>query len=186
MFKNYVPFHIHTDLSLLDSCTNYKLYVDRAKELNQRAICFTEHGNNFFWIEKKMYCDKNGVKYIHGVECYLTRSLNEEKKIRDNYHTILIAKNYDGVKEINSLIDLSTRDDHFYYNPRISFDEFLAISDNIIKISACLNSPLAKLDINDEYYDKLCKKYDYCEVQPHVNNDEQKEYNKGYYCYHKV
>ncbi|MGI5927770.1 MAG: hypothetical protein ACOX8A_11445, partial [Thermacetogeniaceae bacterium] len=105
-------------------------------------------------------------------------SLNEEKKTRDNYHTILIAKNYDGVKEINSLIDLSTRADHFYYNPRISFDEFLAISDNVIKISACLSSPLAKLDINDEYYDKLCKKYDYYEVQPHVNNDEQKEYNK--------
>ena len=25
---NYVPLHVHTELSLLDSCTNYKDYVD--------------------------------------------------------------------------------------------------------------------------------------------------------------
>lgn len=28
------------------------------------------------------------------------------------------------------------------------------------------------------YYDSLCKKYDYYEVQPHVNSEDQKEYNK--------
>ena len=89
-----------------------------------------------------MYANSKGLKYLHGVECYLTSTLDE--KIRDNYHTILIAKNYDGVKEINSLIDLSTRPDHMYYKPRITFDEFFAISDNVIKISACLASPLSK------------------------------------------
>ena len=47
-----------------------------------------------------MYCDAKGIKYIHGVECYLTEQL--EPKVRDNYHTILLAKNYEGVKEINS------------------------------------------------------------------------------------
>ena len=43
--KNYVCYHLHTEDSLLDSCTNYKLYVDKAKELGQKAIAFTEHGN---------------------------------------------------------------------------------------------------------------------------------------------
>ena len=42
---NYVVYHLHTELSLLDSCTNHKLYTDRAAELGQTAICFTEHGN---------------------------------------------------------------------------------------------------------------------------------------------
>lgn len=44
MLNNYCVYHLHTEQSLLDSCTNYKLYVDKAKELGQTAICFTEHG----------------------------------------------------------------------------------------------------------------------------------------------
>ena len=127
---------------MLDSCTNYKLYVDRAVELGQKAICFTEHGNIYNNIEKKMYANSKGLKYLHGVEVYLTAAL--EPKQRDNYHTILIAKNFEGVKEINTLVDLSTQSDHMYYKPRITFDEFFNISDNVIKISACLASPLSK------------------------------------------
>lgn len=140
--RSHTEYHVHTELSLLDSCTNYRLYVDRAVELGQTAIAFTEHGNIYNWIEKKMYTESKGLKYIHGVECYLTASLEEKK--RDNYHTILLAKNYAGVQELNLLIDKSTQEDHFYYKPRISFDEFFNISDNIIKISACLASPLNK------------------------------------------
>ena len=178
--SNYVTYHLHTELSLLDSCTNFKLYVDKAKELGQTAICFSEHGNCYNWIEKKMYCKEQGIKYLHGVECYLTEKLfhtneetGEQSKIRDNYHTILIAKNYAGFQELNTLVDLSTQDDHFYYKPRLTFDEFKNISNNIIKISACLASPLNKL--RDE---SLIQYYDYLEVQPHVNSDDQKEYNK--------
>ena len=122
MPNNYVVYHLHTENSLLDSCTNYKLYIDKAVELGQKAICFTEHGNIYNWIEKKMYCEEKGIKYLHGIECYLTESLDE--KVRDNYHTILIGKNYNGFQELNTLIDLSTREDHFYYKPRITFDEF--------------------------------------------------------------
>lgn len=139
---NYTVYHLHTEDSLLDSCTNYKLYCDRAAELGQTAICFTEHGNIYNNVEKKMYANKKGLKYLHGVEIYLTHSL--ENKVRDNYHTILIAKNREGIKEINLLVDLSTREDHMYYKPRISFEEFFNISDNVIKISACLASPLSK------------------------------------------
>lgn len=177
--NNYVTYHLHTELSLLDSCTNFKSYVDKAKELGQTAICFTEHGTTYNWIEKKMYCEEHGIKYLHGVECYLTKSLlqiDEENiephKVRDNYHTILIAKNYAGFQELNTLIDLSTQEDHVYYKPRITFDEFKNISNNIIKISACLASPLNKL--RDE---NLIKYYDYLEVQPHINSTDQKEYN---------
>ena len=140
--KNYTVYHLHDEDSLLDSCTNYKLYIDKAVENKKKAIAFTNHGNIYNWIERKMYCDKKGIKYIHGIECYLTRQL--EPKVRDNYHTILIAKNQEGFKELNKLIDLSTQEDHFYYKPRLSFDEFFNISDNIIKISACLASPLSR------------------------------------------
>ena len=179
MKKNYVVYHLHTELSLLDSCTNFKLYVDKAVELGQKAICFSEHGNIYNNIEKKMYCEKNNIKYIHGVEIYLTETFNE--KIRDNYHTILISRNFEGVKELNRLIDISTQEDHFYYKNRISFDEFLNISNNIICISACLASPINKLSENNPYYEKLLNKYDYYEIQPHINSEDQKKYNKKLY-----
>jgi len=142
MGNNYVVYHLHTEDSLLDSCTNYRLYVNKAVELGQKAICFSEHGNIYSWTEKKAYANSMGLKYLHGCEVYLTAQL--EPKVRDNYHTILIAKNYDGVKELNLLIGKATDREHMYYKPRISFDEFFAISDNVIKISACLASPLSK------------------------------------------
>lgn len=173
--QNYVCYHLHTEDSLLDSCTNHKLYSDKAKELGQTAIGFSEHGNCYNWVEKKEYCESLGLKYIHGIEVYLTQNL--EPKIRDNYHTILIAKDYEGVKIINSLFSLSTEPSHFYYKPRLSFEEFKQISsEHVIKISACLASPLNKL--RDE---SLIQYYDYLEVQPHVNSSEQKEYNVWLY-----
>lgn len=121
-----------------------------------------------------MCCDAHGIKFIHGVEIYLTESL--EDKVRDNYHTILLAKNYDGVMELNKLIELSTRPDHMYYNNRLTFDEFLSISPNIIKISACLAGPLSKLPHSHELYTRLVRHYDYLEIQHH-NVQDQKDYN---------
>lgn len=205
--KNYTAYHVHSELSLLDSATKFQDYIDRAVQLGQTAIAFTEHGNIYQWVAKKMACDKAGIKYLHGVECYLTEQLYEypdvndlwyeaqqgrseeeaqkelsdlmesgKKKVRDNYHTILIAKNYDGILEINNLVSLSNREDHFYYKPRITFDEFLGISDNVIKISACLASPLNKLSIRHPMYEKLLRHYDYLEVQAH-NFGEQISYN---------
>ncbi len=127
------------------------------------------------WTEKYGLCKEAGIRYIHSVEIYLTESI--EEKVRDNYHTILIAKNMDGVKEINKLIKISSQEDHFYYTNRISFDEFLALSDNVITTSACLASPLNKLDESHPRYYELAKKYDFLEVQPH-SHPEQIAFNK--------
>ena len=167
----YTAYHVHTEESLLDSCTNFKLYVDRAVELGYKAIGFTEHGRSSGWVAKKMYCDKMGIKMLRGVECYLTENAcdgSDDKLSRDNYHTILIAKNDDGFREINNALYISTRKDHTYYENRITFSEFLKLSDNVIKISACVSSPLYKLPITHPLYDKLARKYDYYEIQPHA------------------
>ena len=176
--NNYVPYHIHDQLSLLDSVTDFKEYVDKAVEYNMKAIACTNHGNVYKWIERLLYCKEKGIKYIHGCEVYLTETLDE--KIRDNYHTVLLAKNQEGLKELHTLLDLSTHPSHVYYKNRISFDEFLNISDNIIKTSACLASPLQKLDEGNPYYDKLAKHYDFFEIQYH-NCEEQKEFNRKLY-----
>ena len=83
----------------------------------------------------------------------------------------------DGVKELNTLVSKSCDKDHFYYTNRITFDEFLNISSNIISTSACLASPLNKLPDTHPRYMELAKKYDFFEVQPH-NHPEQKEFNQ--------
>ena len=115
-------------------------------------------------------CDKEGIKYIHGVEIYLTEHL--EPKVRDNYHTVLLAKNYAGVLELNRMVSKSCDEAHFYYTNRLSFDEFLGLSDNIISTSACLASPLNKLPDDHPYYRRLAEKYTFLEIQPHSHPDQ--------------
>ena len=157
---NYTPYHVHTFYSLLDSCTAPEDYIKRASELGIKTFGFSEHGNIFNWFQKKKLCDEYGLKYLHGIECYITESL--EQKIKDNWHTVLIAKNYQGFVEINNLFNLSYQKDHFYYKPRITVDEFLAISDNVIKISACIQSPLWQFRKSILQEDKKLKDNDGC------------------------
>ena len=135
-----------------------------------KAISISEHGKPLNWTEKWAACKKAGLKYIHSVEVYLTETLDE--KVRDNYHTVLLAKNMDGVKEINTLISRSCDKEHFYYTNRISFDEFLSLSDNVITTSACLASPLNKLPDTHPKYMELAKKYTFLEIQPHLHPDQ--------------
>ena len=66
-----------------------------------------------------------GIKFVHGVEIYLTEQL--EPKVRDNYHTVLLAKNEAGIRELNKLVSISSDKAHSYYTNRISFEEFLGI-----------------------------------------------------------
>mgnify|MGYP002510775928 FL=1 len=183
--NNYVKIHIHSMLSNgttnIDSITNFRDYIARAKELGMSAICFTEHGNIFEWIHKKEEVEKAGMKYIHGIEAYITESLEDKK--RDNYHCVLIAKNYDGVLELNQLVSDSynRNDGHFYYMPRILYDDLEKTSDNIIISTACLGGILHKGndDIRNRFICFLQRNRHRCflEIQHHID-DGQKEYNK--------
>ena len=173
--SNYVCYHLHSDCSLLDSVSKYSEYVDLAVKQGMTAIASTEHGLPRSWVEKKDYCESKGIKFIFGVETYVTYDISE--RVRDNWHTVLLARNKEGFSEINRLMNLATQPDHFYYVPRISVDDLLNISPNVIKISACLASPLNKLDMSDPMYFKILKNYDYLEVQHH-NVQDQISYNK--------
>lgn len=166
----YTPIHVHSEDSLLDSCTRFSEYIDLMKNLGMNTIATTEHGLHRGYISKKLLCDDAGIKLLIGVEVYLTEQL--EPKVRDNYHTVLIARNQQGLEELHRMIRLSTEDDHFYYDNRLSFDEFLSLSENIITTSACLASPLNRLPDDNPYYMKLVSRYDYLEVQPHRHPDQ--------------
>lgn len=176
--SSYTIYHCHSDYSLLDSCTKPEEYIDLAVANGQKCISISEHGMPRGWVSKKLHCDKVGIRYIHSVEIYLTETLDE--KVRDNYHTVLMARNEEGVRELNRLVSMSCDERHFYYNNRLSFDEFLNISNNILTTSACLASPLNRLPEEHPLYMDLVNKYDFLEIQPHIHPD-QIAFNKKLY-----
>ena len=186
--ENYVAIHLHSMFSNgvtnVDSITDYKEYVAYAKELGMKAMCFTEHGSVFSWLHKKEEIERAGMKYIHGVEAYITETLYE--KVRDNYHCVLIAKNYDGVLELNTLVSKSfnRQDGHFYYVPRITLEELENTSDNIIVSTACLGGILNKgtNTARDRFISFLWRNKHRCflEIQHHMVEDQIK-YNQYLY-----
>jgi len=188
IIDNYVVYHLHSDLSNgvtnIDSVTKFQEYIDLAKELGMKAMGFSEHGSIFEWLHKKEAIEAAGMKYLHGIECYLTATLDE--KIRDNYHCVLIAKNYDGFLELNRLISASfnRKDNHFYYVPRISFEELFHTSDNIIVTTACIGGVLAKGDgsIQEPFLNFLKKNRHRCFLEiGHHAEPRQAIYNARLY-----
>ena len=187
---NFTYIHLHSDFSNgvtnVDSITKYDEYISRAKECGMKAMAFTEHGSFFGWVNKKRHIESAGMKYIHGAEFYITETINE--KVRDNYHCCLYAKNYDGVLELNQLSSISfNRDDnHFYYAPRITIDELLATSDNVLVSTACLGGILhnGTDTIKDKFITFLANNKHRCflEIQHHNDVDgEQGRYNQYLY-----
>lgn len=194
MKKGYGLTHLHTMLSNcvtnIDSVTSYEDYINyiciNKEELGINSIVFTEHGSVFEWYKKKEYLEKHGLKYVHGMEAYVTETLIEKK--RDNFHVCLYAKNFEGFKELNKLssksFDRSEFDGHFYYNPRITFEELINTSDNILMTTACLGGIMSKgsEELQKRFLDFAIENKDrvWFEVQHH-NVEDQAKYNKKLY-----
>ena len=185
MSNNYVIYHLHSDLSNgvtnIDSVTKFQEYINAAQECGMKAMAFSEHGSVFEWWHKKKAIEDAGMKYIHAVEAYLTETLDE--KIRDNYHCVLIAKNYEGFKELNKLVSQSfnRKDNHFYYVPRISFKELFETSDNILFTTACIGGVLHKAEqtTKDKFLAFMSANKHRCffEIGHHMD-EKQVEYNR--------
>lgn len=193
--SNYTVLHCHSDMSNgvtnIDSVTKYQEYVARAKELGMTALAFSEHGSVFDWHGKKAEIEKAGMKYIHAEEFYVTEKIDIDEdgnpiKLRDNWHCLLIARNFDGVKELNRLASKSfnRKDGHYYYAPRIEFADLINTSDNVIVSTACLGGILnrASEEIQKQFVDFMVKHKDRCflEIQHH-NVQDQKLYNQKLY-----
>jgi DNA polymerase III alpha subunit/intein/homing endonuclease len=193
----YTVYHLHDDTSncngYADSCSNFKEYIKLAKKQGMKSIAFSNHGGIYDWIKKKQECNKAGLKYIHGVELYLCNKLEDDDR---GGHIGLYAMNYKGVLELNELISISTSkgilednsDRHMYYNPRISLEELMNTSENIIVVTACLASPLNRWNTEESkcQYNTLIdwltsnKHRCFLEIQYH-NSEDQIKYNKKLY-----
>lgn len=151
--KRKIIFHLHDDTSncngYADSCTNFKDYIELAKRDGDTAIAFSNHGGIYDWVKKKQACDKAHIKYIHGIETYICDTFQDNDR---GYHLGLYAKNWDGVLELNTMISKSflkgdganNSERHMYHNPRMTIDEIMNTSDDIVVTTACIQSLLWK------------------------------------------
>ena len=170
----------------VDSVVPFQKYIDQAVKDGMTAIAFTEHGAVLHNIAKRQACEKAGIKYINAEEFYVTETIDENNLVRDNYHCCLFAKNYQGVLELNYLssISFNRKDGHFYYNPRITLDELINTSDNILVSTACVGGILCKgtKDAQEKFLKFIVANKHRCwlEIQPH-NFDLQIRYNQYLY-----
>ena len=190
--SNYTVLHLHSMDSnpksglTIDSVTPFQDYIVKAKECNMTALAFTEHGSVLHNVAKKQMCEKNGIKYIHGQEFYVTEKIDKDQLVRDNYHCILFAKNLDGVKEINYLSSIANdrSDGHYYFTPRIELSDVINTSDNILVLTACCAGILCKgtSEAKEQFLTFIINNKHRCwlEIQPH-NFDLQIQYNQYLY-----
>jgi DNA polymerase-3 subunit alpha len=174
---------MHSNINMVEVVTKFEQYVEKAIEFGLPTIICTNHGVLTGWYNRKKLLESKNMKYVHAVEGYVTWNL--EEKVRDNFHLSLFAKNFKGFKELNKIVSKSfNRDDnHYYYNPRISWEEVKGTSDNIIISTACLGGLMWRLRKDNERSKDIInwiinnKHRVFLEVQPHLYKD-QIELNK--------
>lgn len=174
--KEYVNYHCHSNYSngvIADSPVTVDDYIKRIKELGHKAYVSTEHGISYGWVEKYLACEKNNIKFVYGVEAYI------ENEDRETYHIMLVAKNINGMKEINKALNKALYDNYKNRRPRLTIDiikEFIQPTD-VMVTTACALGILKEESLSifnflkDYFKDSL-----YLEVMPH-NTEYQKKIN---------
>lgn len=178
-YNNYHKHTHYSNLRTLDVIVKPVDYIKRAKELKHTTYFTTEHGWGGNVWEAYSLCQENGLKMIYGVEAYYVD--NRLEKDRGNYHIIIIAKNYDGFKDINRIISEANKSG-YYYKPRIDLELLLSLnSKNTYITTACIGSRLFKSNDYEEKFLLPVKKHFqenlYLETQSHAS-EYQSEYNK--------
>ena len=153
--KQFVHLHVHTDYSLLDGACiisrngndNFDL-IKLIKDFKMPAVAITDHGVMGGAIEFYIKMKQNDIKPIIGCEVYI---ISEQEYIikTKKHHLILLAKNYEGYKnlcKLNSIAHL----EGFYYKPRINKNLLAKYSNGLIGLSACLQGEIQHFIIKNE------------------------------------
>ncbi len=144
---SFVHLHVHTQYSILDGLSAIPKLFDRAEELGMPAIAITDHGNMFGVKEFFKFAGKHpSVKPIIGCEVYVTRHYPhtcKDNEHRKYYHLILLAKNYNGYKNLMKIVSTS-HIEGMYYKPRVSHQVIEQYHEDLICCSACLAGEVSK------------------------------------------
>ena len=155
----FVHLHVHTQYSILDGMSDIGKLFQRAEELGMPGIAITDHGNMY---GVKDFCDVSrkhpGVKPVVGCEIYVTQHYDHRLKDNDHkkyYHLILLAKNYNGYRNLMKIVSTG-HIDGMYYKPRVSHEVIEKYHEDLICCSACMAGevPRAILAGDDEAVSK--------------------------------
>ncbi len=129
--------HCHTSYSLLDGAARIKTLLQRAAELDMKAVGITDHGNLFGVPEFYTLAKRIGVQPVIGCEFYVTASGMQDRNDRTRYHQVLWAKNEQGYR---NLMHLSSRSylDGYYYKPRIDHAALRRHHEGLVATTCCL------------------------------------------------
>ena len=147
----FVHLHLHTEYSLLDGLSKIKRLFSYVKEKKMDAVAITDHGAMYGAIDFFKEGKKQEVKPIIGMEAYMTNfPLDDEKKVKDNYHLTLLAKDYQGYKNLMNLTSIAHLKG-YYYRPRFTKDILEKYSKGIICLSGCPQAEVPQYLINGEF-----------------------------------
>ena len=142
----FTHLHLHTEYSLLDATIRISDLVGKLQSSGMNACAVTDHGNMYGIFKFQDAMKSAGLKPIIGCEIYIApRSMQEKEYGIDNnyFHLVVLAKNYQGYKNLMKIVSVSNMDG-FYYRPRIDFETLSKYSDGLIALSACLAGPVAR------------------------------------------
>ncbi len=152
---SFVHLHVHTQYSILDGLSDIKKLFARARELGMPAIAITDHGNMYGvkeflkwgWDKSNLGPDKQPiVKPLVGCEVYVTRHYDHHLKDNEHkgyYHLILLAKNYNGYKNLMKICSEGFCEG-FYYKPRVTHEILEKYHEDLICSSACLAGEISR------------------------------------------
>ena len=198
----FVHLHVHSQYSILDGQASVSGLVDKAITDGMKGIALTDHGSmfgikEFFnYVQKKNKDKEEDEKFkpIIGCEVYVARNgmLNQRKEVKDDArgcHLILLAKNYQGYKNLLKIVSKAWTDG-FYYRPRTDHAELEKYHEGLIVTSACLggeipqhigNGRFEKAEESIEWFKRVFGDDFYLELQRHkptVPNASQETYPK--------
>ncbi|MEG1965939.1 MAG: DNA polymerase III subunit alpha, partial [Oscillospiraceae bacterium] len=145
--EDFVHLHVHTEYSLLDGASKISQLLDRAIELNQKAIAITDHGVMYGAVEFYKKAKAKGIKPIIGCEVYVAPRTRFDKihKIDSSpYHLVLLCKNEVGYKNLIKLVSAGFIEG-FYSKPRVDIELLKKHSEGLIALSGCLAGQIPRL-----------------------------------------
>ena len=198
--EDFIHLHVHTYYSILDGQSSIKKLVDKAIGNGMRGMAITDHGDMFGVKELFDYCNKvNGsrkkeglepFKPIFGCEMYVAHRKKElreaDKGDRSGWHLIVLAKNYNGYKNLIKLVSRSWVDG-FYMRPRTDREDLERFHEDLIVCSACIAGEVPAKIIRDdiagareaiEWYHRVFGDDYYLELQRHEVKDPSVRANR--------